>query len=171
MKRCMPYALAKVLRAGTFTAGIAADWYSQFSGCAQVMALPMFAGEINLGASSGGVCALYCFHSTNGFDATLDVEASAGAPTQIYINPCNGVAVPSYELAAAATQLISAGPGYTTLAFVRSIGPLIVVPQTTLFDPTGKTGKWVSPYFPGVDPFTGGAGVGGPSSSSSSTTA
>lgn len=147
----MPYVLLKLLSGGTYATGSSADWRAQFSGSTIFAAHPTVSGEVLYpGASSTfGVYAAFAFESRNPFDQTLCVpEASIGAPVQVYMN---GTLVS--EVTSPGTISVSAISGVNVCEVVRSQAPLACVPSGAFFDPAGKTGRWISLYPPGSDPF------------------
>lgn len=154
----MTYAQVRLITGGTYTTGASADWLTQFATATLKSAVPTISGEASVPEITYGVCVSYSFFSINSFSQSVYVEASAGAPIQVYVNPDPDTPVPATELAAAGTATISVQGGHNVIHFVRSVGPIFVCPSGPLFDPLGVTGQWTSLYPQGSDPFTGGGG-------------
>ena len=151
----MKYTLIKLLSGGSFPTGASADWRSQFSSASIVSARPTVAGEIAIPGSGTayGVYAAFAFQSDNPFDqSTCIPEASVGAPVQVYMN---GVLVA--EVASPGTVTCSAIGGVNVFEAVRSQAPLVVVPAGPFIDPSGRTGRWISLFPDGADPFSASA--------------
>lgn len=149
----MPYTLIKLLAGGTFTHGISLDWRAQFGAATLCAATPTAAGEILYpGAGTHyGVYAAYAFNAFNPYDLDIAIpEASATYPVQVYMN---GQLLA--ELTSPGPVTCSAIQGTNVLELVREVAPLIAIPSGPFFDPLRKTGKWISLYPSGQDPFGG----------------
>ncbi|HVT12809.1 MAG TPA: hypothetical protein VHE55_11125 [Fimbriimonadaceae bacterium] len=155
----MAYALIKLLSGGSYPTGVGADWRTQFVSAGIVAAQPTIAGEIAYpGTGSGfGIYAAYAMRTSNPFDATICIpEASVGAPVQVYLN-----SVLVSEVTSAGTVTCSAIGGVNVFEVVRPQAPLVVMPAGPFIDPTGQTGRWMSLYPSGSDPFSSGGSSGG----------
>lgn len=150
----MPYTLIKLLTGGTFSTGVGQDWRLQFGSAPIAASLPTVAGEV-LYPGAGtvfGVYAAYAFDSANPFDRAVCLpEATAGAPIQVYVN---GVLVS--EASSAGSLVCSVVRGTNLFEYVRAQAPLVIVPEGPMIDPSGRTGRWVSLYPSGSDPFEAG---------------
>ena|SRR5579862_449773 len=149
----MPYTLVKLLSGGAFTTGIGADWRAQFEAASVTSAQPTMTGEIAYpGAGTAfGVYAAYAFEAKNPFDSTLCVpEASGGSPVQVYMN---GTLVA--EVSTPGSVVCSACSGVNVFEAVRGVAPLVVLPSVPMVDPLEMTGRWVSLFPAGADPFSG----------------
>lgn len=154
----MAYALIKLLSGGSFPTGVGADWRTQFVAASIVTAHPTISGEIAYpGSGTGfGVYAGYALLASNPFDAVICVpEVSLGAPVQVWLN---GVLVS--EVSAAGTVSCSVISGVNVFEVVRGQAPLVVMPSGPFIDPTEQTGRWISLYPAGSDPFVGGSSDG-----------
>jgi hypothetical protein len=148
----MSYTLLKLLPAGTYPIGVAADWRAQFGAATIVAPAATIVGEIFVSGSSAtyGIYAAYAFAAKNPFDQTICVpEASVGAPVQVYMN---GVLLS--EQNTPGTVLCSAISGINVFEVVRPQAPLSVIPAGSFIDPSGTYGRWASLFPRGSDPFS-----------------
>lgn len=154
----MSYALIKLLSSGSFLTGVGADWRTQFAAASIATAHPTIAGEIAYpGSGTGfGVYAGYAMLTFNPFDAVICVpEVSLGAPVQVWLN---GVLIS--EVTAAGTVTCPVIAGVNVFEVVRGQAPLVIMPSGPFIDPTERTGRWISLYPSGSDPFVGGSSGG-----------
>jgi len=147
-----PYCRLRLVTGGTFVAGGGPPpnpWQVQFDDSSIALtALATVAGEFNTGSITDGVCVDYCFVSQNPYDASVWIEASAGAPLQVHVN---GVIT---EYTASALVTLSLIRGFNLVRYIRSAGPVIA--SGKVFD--GDSATWVSLYPDGADPFKGSGG-------------
>lgn len=157
MTNQQPYTLFKFISGGSYSTG--ADWKSQFANAAFYCAMPTIGGVAMLPGvqAAYGVYAGFALNSANPFDSkVLILEASVGAPVQVYVNDAliDEVDAPG-ELS---LPLIS---GLNKVEIVRSQSPLVFIPSGALIDPKSQTNSWFSLYPSGEDPFTSSTAGGG----------
>jgi hypothetical protein len=152
------YARVRLVTGGTFTAGIGADWSTQFDDSAITTSFqPIIGGEINVGKVTTGVCADIALYTANPFDVSLWIEAAAAAGTvQLYVNGA------ITELTAAALNTVSLIRGFNVLKLSCASGPLMLFGR---FLSELGLARWQSLYAIGSDPIvaSSGGGAGGAS--------
>ncbi len=147
------YFRLRLIAAGTFTAGAGLDWSTQFDDSAIATSyFPLIGGEMSVGELTTGACADVAFYSTNPFDTSVWVEASVGAPLQLYVN---GTVT---EITVSAEVTISAIRGYNVIKLSRVAGPLLLCGR--FLSQLGLS-RWESLYSVGGDPIIASSGGGG----------
>ncbi len=147
------YYRVRLVSAGTFTAGAGLDWSTQFDDSSIATSyFPVIAGEVSVGPVITGVCADLAFYSTNPFDTSVWVEASVGAPLQLYVN---GTVT---EITVSALVTISAIRGYNVIKLSRVAGPLMMFGR--FLSQLGLS-RWQSLFAVGSDPIVASSGSGG----------
>lgn len=158
----MAFLRVRTINGGTFTAGISADWSTQFDDPTKTVYGPSAifsqAGEVNFPTTTTiGVCVDYAFWMNSPCDIQFWVQAGVGTEVQVNINGS------IQELNAAGIVTVSTVGGPNVLRFIKAVGPLTAILATGM--PFGSQNSfWMSLYPAGADPFlqnTIGPGSGG----------